>query len=115
MISYDSNLNLNAANTIFNAYIAFLINEIESNNHFLMKETEKISKINLSPADSDYIIHALNEMRITNDAYMSLLLSFQKEYTAFETQNMHPIAFYSPQNLTETLDIHWKNIASKIT
>ena len=115
MISYASNLNLNAANKIFNEYIAFLINELETNNHFLATKTEKILKINLPPADNNYIIHTLNEMKITNDAYISLLLSFQKKITAFEKQNLHPIAYYSPQDLTETLDFNWKNIAPNIS
>lgn len=115
MISYISNLNLNAANTLFNEYITFLIKEVKINNNLLINKIEKISQLNLSPTDNNYIVHALNEMIVSNDAYISLLLSFQKEYTAFEKQNLHPIAFYSPQDLAETLDIHWKKIAPKIT
>lgn len=110
MISHLSNLDLNAANTIFNKYISYLLNKLDANNNFLQTQKNMISLLKLSPIDHGYTISSLEQMQLTNNIYTSLLLSFQQEYTEFASHYLHPIPFYSNINLIDLLNIHLDNM-----
>ena len=112
MISYSSNINLNAANIIFDKYVSYLLQELSLNNNALQNEIVKISLLKIPQADRDYITNCLSQMETANNAYMALLLSFQEQYVNFKCENLPPVSYHAQQHLEETLKKHLNTITT---